>query len=277
MTEPLAIAVSGPAGRLGSAILRAAAASRDVRLTAGLARPGSSAIGMDLGAFAGVRDLGVKATDQLEEAVAEADVLIDVSTGSAAASHAHALAERGGPALIVGATGETDEEEATIAEAAKKIPIVEARNFSLGVALMVELSRIAAKSLGEEWDIEILEMHHRAKTDAPSGTALVLGNAVAEARNVPFDDNAVKGRAGGLAGPRQRGEIGVAALRGGGVVGDHDVIFAASDSMLTISHRAHDRSIFANGALAAAKWVKGKPPGLYGMRDVLGLGDGPQS
>ncbi|MCG8444042.1 MAG: 4-hydroxy-tetrahydrodipicolinate reductase [Caulobacterales bacterium] len=270
MTETVAIAVAGPAGRLGSAILKAAHERSDMRLVAGLARPGSGAAGMDLGRFTNLPDVGVSAVDDLEAAVGEADVLIDVSTAHAAAEHAHALAQRGGPALIVGATGFEPEEEEALAAASAHIPVVKAQNFSLGVTLLVELSRIAAARLGEEWDIEIMEMHHRAKADAPSGTALLIGRAVADGRGVDFEESTIPPRAG-MTGPRERGRIGFASLRGGGVVGDHEVMFAAPDGMITLAHRAHDRRIFATGALKAATWIKGRAPGLYSMRDVLGF------
>ncbi len=269
------IAVAGPAGRLGGAILKAAEDARDLTLVAGLARPGSAAAGMDLGLFVegGGRDLNLPAVDDLEEAVANADVLIDVSTAEAAADHARALAARGGPGLVIGATGFSDEDTAAIEAASERIAILRADNFSLGVALMAGLVKRAAAALGDEWDIEILEMHHRAKADAPSGTALMLGRAVAAGRGVDLDDKAVRGRAGAEStGPRGRGEIGFASLRGGGVVGEHEVRFAAADGMLTIAHQAYDRIMFARGALAAARWVAHqREPGLYAMEDVLGL------
>lgn len=266
---PLRIAVSGPAGRLGSAIVRAASA-RGIELVGGVVRPDSAAVGMDLATFSGERDADVHATDDLETAVKDADVLIDVSTAAAAADHATKLAARGGPALIVGATGFDEEEDAAIAEAAKTIPILKARNFSLGVTLLSALVERAAGALGDDWDVEIVEMHHRAKRDAPSGTALQLGEAAARARGVEFSEKAVRAREG-MTGPRVAGSIGFATLRGGSVVGDHEVRFAGGEEMLTLSHRAMDRALFAKGALAAARWIKGREPGLYDMRDVLGL------
>lgn len=268
LAKTVRVAVAGPAGRLGSAILKAANAARDIELVGGLVRPGSGAAGMNLGAFAGTRDLEVFATDNLLAAIGEADVLIDVSTAAAAAEHASALAARGGPALIVGATGFDAEEDAAVLEAARAIPIVRAQNFSIGVTLLAELVREAAAKLGAEWDIEILEMHHRSKADAPSGTALLLGRAAAEGRGVDLAEASEPPRIG-MTGPRTLGSIGFAALRGGGVVGDHEVRFAAAEEIVTLAHRALDRAIFAKGALAAARWIKGKPPGLYGMRDVL--------
>ena len=270
MTDaPLRLAVAGPAGRLGSAILRAASA-RDIRLVAGLVRPGSGAVGMDLATFTGRSDLDLHATDDLEAAVKEADVLIDVSTAAAAAEHAEKLAQRGGPALIVGATGFDEDEDAAIKAAAKRIAIVRAQNFSLGVTLLSAFVERAATALGEDWDIEIVEMHHRAKRDAPSGTALLLGESAARGRGVAFSEKAVRARQG-MTGPREAGSIGFATLRGGGVVGDHEVRFVTGEEMLTLSHRAMDRALFAKGALVAARWVRDRKPGLYDMRDVLGL------
>lgn len=277
-TKLIRIAVAGPAGRLGGAILSAAADARDLSLVGGLARPGSAAAGMDLGAFANTRaasrDLGVMATDKLEDAVADADVLIDVSTADAAAEHARSLAARGGPALVVGATGFDDEDYAALQAAAEYIPVVYAANFSVGVTVVNGLVRKAAAALGEEWDVEILEMHHRSKADAPSGTALMLGEAAAQARGVTLDEHGVKGRGVGAptGEPRRQGDIGFASLRGGGVVGHHEVLFAGADSTIKISHQAYDRSIFAKGALTAARWAaRDRAPGLYSMEDVVGL------
>lgn len=270
LTDSLSIAVAGPAGRLGSAILRAAQAARDLHLAACLVRPGSTAVGMDLGAFVGGEDLGVAATDDLASVAKDADVLIDVSTAEAATVHAVELAKRGGPALIIGATGFHDDEDEIVAEAAKSIAIVKAENFSLGVTMLAALVEEAAARLGPEWDAEILDMHHRSKADSPSGTALLLGRAVAKGRNVDLTGASVRSR-DGMTGPRERGTIGFATLRGGGVVGDHEVRFATLDEMVTLGHRAFDRSIFARGALAAARWVHGRKPGLYSMRDVLGV------
>ncbi|MGD2133688.1 MAG: 4-hydroxy-tetrahydrodipicolinate reductase [Maricaulaceae bacterium] len=267
---PLRLAVAGPAGRLGGAIVKAASA-RGFELVGGLVRPGSGAVGMDLATFSsGERDVHVAATDDLETAVGNADVLIDVSTATAAAEHAEKLAARGGPAMIIGATGFEPEEDEAIENAAKSIPIVKARNFSIGVSLLAALVEQTAKALDQDWDIEIVEMHHRAKRDAPSGTALMLGEAAAAGRGVELDERAVKAREG-MTGARSTGAIGFATLRGGGVVGDHEVRFAASEEMLTLSHRALDRTIFARGALTAARWIKGRAPGLYDMRDVVGL------
>jgi 4-hydroxy-tetrahydrodipicolinate reductase len=273
MTKKLTrIAVAGPAGRLGSAILRAATTTQDIELIAGLTRPGSGAIGLDLGAFAGIPDLNVPATDDLAAATKNADVLIDVSTAAAAAEHARRLSETTKTALIIGATGMEAHEMEIVERAAQHIPIVVARNFSLGVTLLGEFVRVAAEKLDEDWDIEIVEAHHRAKADAPSGTALALGEAAAKGRKVDFESHSIRAR-DGMTGPRKRGHIGFASIRAGGIVGDHDVHFATPEAVLTFSHRALDRNIFAKGALAAARWIVGREPGVYGMRDVMGLKD----
>jgi len=205
------------------------------------------------------------------EALATSDAIVDFSTPEASLALARAAAARGGPALVIGSTGFTAEQDGAIALAARSVAIVKSGNFSLGVNLMAALVEQAARALpASEWDIEIVEAHHRRKTDAPSGTALLLGQGAARGRDTQLDEVAVRGR-DGLTGARPTGAIGFAALRGGGIVGEHSVILAAEDEILTFSHSARDRSLFARGAIAAALWVKGKPPGLYDMRAVLGF------
>jgi len=199
------------------------------------------------------------------------DVVIDFSTADASVELAQACAAKGGPALVIGSTGLTPEQDAEILTAAEKIAIVRSGNFSLGVNILIGLVEHAAQRLdAREWDIEILETHHRKKVDAPSGTALMLGEAaasgrnvdLAEVRSVPYD---------GVGEPRAEGHIGFASLRAGGVIGEHTVLFASDDETLTLSHSAIDRSLFAKGAVAAAAWVRSRPPGLYDMQDVLGF------
>jgi 4-hydroxy-tetrahydrodipicolinate reductase len=209
--------------------------------------------------------------DSSAEALAPSDVIVDFSTPEASCALARAAVAHGGPALVIGSTGFTPEQDTAIAQAARSIAIVKSGNFSLGVNLMAALVEQAARALpASEWDIEIVEAHHRRKTDAPSGTALLLGQAAARGRGAALDEVAVRGR-DGLTGARPAGAIGFASLRGGGIVGEHSIILAAEDEILTFSHSARDRGLFARGALAAALWVKGKPPGLYDMRDVLGF------
>jgi 4-hydroxy-tetrahydrodipicolinate reductase len=216
----------------------------------------------------GVTDQGLVSRD---EALERADVVIDFTVPDAAVELARAAAARGGPALVLGCTGWNDDQIAAIAEAAKKIPIVRAGNLSLGLNMLLGLVRQAAATLGPDaYDIEVFEAHHRRKVDAPSGAALMLGAAAAQGRGVELAKVARRAR-DGITGVRPVGEIGFSVMRGGGIVGDHSVTFAAEDEILTLSHSARDRGLFARGAVAAARWVAGKPPGEYDMQDVLGF------
>ncbi|MFJ6025612.1 4-hydroxy-tetrahydrodipicolinate reductase [Brevundimonas sp. NPDC092305] len=199
------------------------------------------------------------------------DVVIDFSTPEASVELAQACADRGGPALVIGSTGLTPEQDAAILKAAEKIAIVRSGNFSLGVNILIGLVEHAAQRLdGRDWDIEITEAHHRRKVDAPSGTALMLGEAAANGRaedldalrSPPYD---------GVGGAREPGKIGFSSIRAGGIIGEHTVLFASEDEVLTLSHSAIDRSLFAKGAVAAAAWVRSRKPGLYDMQDVLGF------
>ena len=206
-----------------------------------------------------------------DEALAAADVVIDFTVAAASAALATACAARGGPAMVIGSTGFEDAQVAAINAAAKTIPIVRAGNFSLGVNMLLGLVEQASRALGPDaYDVEIFEAHHHRKIDAPSGTALMLGEAAARGRGVDLPKVAKHAR-DGITGPRTPGEIGFSVLRGGGIVGEHSVTFAADDEVLTLAHSAQDRSLFARGALAAARWLVGKPPGEYSMRDVLGF------
>lgn len=259
-TQNLRLGVAGALGRMGQAVLAVTAEEADLSVSAALDRP--DCVGQSAG---GVTLIGV------DEALAACDVIVDFSTAGAAAALAAKAAERNGPALVIGATGATATEEAAIAEAAKSVAIVRSGNFSLGVNLLAALVEEAARRLPADWDIEILEAHHRRKADAPSGTALMLGEAAARGRKADLAKVAARGR-DGLTGPRPQGAIGFASLRAGGLVGEHSVILASEDEILTLSHSARDRRLFARGALAAARWVQGRPAGLYDMRDVLGFG-----
>lgn len=263
------LVIAGCGGRMGRALIQAAVESPRSELVAGFERPGAASVGADLGLLAAGDPVGVSATDDAAAAIAKADVLIDFSTAAAALEHMRLVAEKG-RAAVIGATGFSAEAEAEIERLSRTTPIVKASNFSLGVALLAAYVEDAARRLSDEFDIEIFEAHHRAKVDAPSGTALTLGVAAAKGRDVPLNDRAVRVR-DGLTGPRRAGDIGFAVSRGGGIIGDHDVSFISGAEVLTLSHRALDRSLFAKGALAAALWVHGKPAGLYGMREVLGL------
>jgi 4-hydroxy-tetrahydrodipicolinate reductase len=205
------------------------------------------------------------------DALAAADVVIDFTIGAASAELAKLAAARGGPALVIGSTGFSEADLAAIAEASQKIAILRAGNFSLGVNMLMGLVEQAARALpSRDYDIEVFEAHHKRKVDAPSGTALMLGEAAARGRGVQLSQVARHAREG-LTGPRPDQEIGFSVMRGGGIVGEHSVAFVAEDEILTISHSARDRSLFARGALQAALWLAGKPPGAYDMQDVLGF------
>ncbi|RUX20992.1 4-hydroxy-tetrahydrodipicolinate reductase [Mesorhizobium sp. M2A.F.Ca.ET.042.01.1.1] len=256
MPQPLKIAIAGALGRMGRQMAETIAADQRLELVARFHRPGSVGEGLV----------------ERDEALALADVVIDFTTPAASAELAKACAARGGPALVIGSTGFTPPELAAIAEAAKTIAIVRSGSYSLGLNTLTGLVEQAARALRhDDCDIEILEAHHRFKVDAPSGTALMLGEAAARGRGIELDDVARRAR-DGLLGPRGAGEIGFAVLRGGGIVGEHSVSFLAEGEMLTLSHAAGDRSMFARGAIAAALWVARRPPGEYDMRDVLGFG-----
>ncbi len=250
MSAAIRIGVAGAPGRMGAAVAGVIAEREGVAPAARFGRPGAS-----------------------EKDLAGCDVIVDFSTGAASAALATRAAANGGPALVIGSTGFTASEEAAIRAACAKIAIVKSGNFSIGVTILAGLVEQAARGLGRrDWDIEIVEAHHRLKRDAPSGTALMLARAAAEGRGEALDDIAVRGREG-TAGPRREGEIGFSVLRAGGIVGEHAVVFAAEDEILTLSHSARDRRLFARGAVEAAVWVAGRSPGLYDMMDVLGLRD----
>lgn len=258
------LAIAGAAGRMGQALIRAVAGATDVRVVAATERPGADAIGKDAGALAGVGALGVPIAP---EADAPGGVWIDFTSPAATIA---ALARTKARCAIVGTTGLEPAHEQAIADAAKRLAIVRSGNFSLGVNLMAALAEQAAARLGLDWDIEILEAHHRRKGDAPSGTALLLGEAAAKGRGQPLE--ALRTRPNeGVTGPRREGSIGFASQRGGGLFGEHEVMFASEREIVRLSHVALDRALFADGALMAVRWVAEKPPGLYSMRDVLAL------
>ncbi len=261
------ICILGAAGRMGHCLLRTAATFDNLRVTAAIERAGHPALGQDAGRQAGLEPLGVPLTDF--ETASASDVMIDFTFHAAVpANVARAVATRQG--YVLGTTGLTPEERQTVQDAARKIPVVWSPNMSLGINLLLDLVRRAAATLDAGYDIEIVEMHHRLKKDAPSGTALGLAEAAAKGRAVALDQVAVHGRSG-LVGERPRGEIGIHAVRGGDVVGDHTVIFAADGERVELTHKASSRDSFAKGALMAANWLWGRAPGLYTMRDVLGL------
>lgn len=263
------VAIVGCAGRMGQMLLKLLINAPGVVVVGGTERRGSPAMGQDLGALAGVEPLGISVTEDASALFETADVVVDFTNPSATVLHA-GMAAKFGCAHVVGTTGLDADQLAAIGRAAQRTPIVLAANMSLGVNLLQQVVEEVARILDPEWDIEILEMHHRHKVDAPSGTALALGEAAARGRNVSLRRVARRSRDGQV-GPRQRGEIGFVALRGGDVVGDHTVIFAADGERVEITHKASSREIFARGAVKAVLWAAGKKAGLYNMRDVLGF------
>jgi 4-hydroxy-tetrahydrodipicolinate reductase len=263
------LAVVGAEGRMGRMLIRAVAEAEGCTLSGAVEREGSPTLGQDAGALAGLPPLGVTVTDDPLTVFAATDGVLDF-TAPAATTFFAELAAQARIVHVVGTTGLAEADIAKLAVAAHHARIVRSGNMSLGVNLLAGLVRKVAAALGEEFDIEIVEMHHRMKVDAPSGTALLLGEAAAEGRGVSLADTRVSTR-DGHTGARRPGDIGFATLRGGTVVGDHSVTFAGPGERITISHHAEDRAIFARGAVRAALWAHAKPPGLYGMADVLGL------
>lgn len=263
------IGIVGCGGRMGQMLVREVLQTKGAQLAGGTERAGSDAIGHDIGELVGFGKLGIPVSASAAEMFRHVDAVIDFTAPQASLEHAKIAAELG-KVLVIGTTGISDAQAKIIAEAALKARIVMAPNFSLGVNLAMAIVEKAAAALDDSYDIEIVEMHHRHKIDAPSGTALGLGRAAAKGRGVAMNDVACKSRDGDV-GARPRGEIGFATLRGGDVVGDHTVVFAAEGERFEITHKASSRQIFAKGAVRAALWCKGKHHGLYTMKDVLGL------
>lgn len=263
------VGIVGVAGRMGQALVRAVHACPGLDLVVAVERAGSPHIGADAAALAGLPAADVRVGGD-PCALAGCEAVLDFTTPEASAALAGRLAELG-VAHVIGTTGFEAGHEAAIAAAARRIPIVKSGNMSLGVNLVASLVRRAARALPQA-DVEVLEMHHRRKVDAPSGTALLLGEAAAEGRGLPLREHAVFAREGHT-GPRQAGTIGFATLRGGTVVGEHAVILALDGERVTLGHVAEDRTVFANGAVEAALWAAGRAPGLYTMADVLGIAD----
>lgn len=261
------ILVAGAGGRMGRTIVAEVLKTPGASLAGGFERPGGPEVGSDLGVLAGLDAIGLKVEDDVGAGLGRAGALIDFTIPAATVENAVAAAGAG-VAHIIGTTGFSDTEDAAIAAAARTIPIVKAGNMSVGVNVLTALVEAGAKALGDDYDIEIFEAHHRFKVDAPSGTALMLGRAAAEGRGV---DLAATTAGGDRAGARKAGDIGFSVSRGGGVVGEHRVSFTGMEEVITLSHSAIDRGLFAKGAVTAARWAIGKPPGLYSMRDVLGL------
>jgi 4-hydroxy-tetrahydrodipicolinate reductase len=269
MTD-MRLVVTGAAGRMGKMLVKTIVETKGVVLVGALEREGAAALGADAGALAGCDKLGVPIGADPLAAVLHADGIVDFSSPAASVEFA-ALAAQARIVHVIGTTGLSEEDLTRIGAAARHAAIVRSGNMSLGVSLLATLTRKVAEALGEDFDIEIVEMHHRMKVDAPSGTALLLGEAAAEGRGVPLKDHASRAR-DGLTGARRAGDIGFAALRGGTVIGDHSVIFAGQGERVELKHVAEDRAVFARGALRAALWARERKPGLYSMADVLGLG-----
>jgi 4-hydroxy-tetrahydrodipicolinate reductase len=268
--KDLNLVVVGAGGRMGLTLVRTIAAMDGVRLSAAVERKGSAMLGRDAGEAASLGSAGVAITDDLDAALKGADGIVDFTTPDATAAFARKAAEHG-LVHIIGTTGCGEDQEAAIAEASRRARIVKSGNMSLGVNLLSVLIEDAARALeAADWDIEVLEMHHRHKVDAPSGTALLLAEAAARGRAIALEEKSVKVR-DGHTGKREEGTIGFATLRGGSVVGEHSVLFAGEGETIELSHRAGDRAIFARGAVKAALWASRQQPGLYSMLDVLGL------
>jgi len=263
------LVVVGAAGRMGRALVKTIAETPGCRLVGAVEREGSPALGRDAGLLAESGEAGVSVTSDPLPVFAQADGVLDFTAPRATAEFA-ALAAQARIVHVVGTTGLSEADFAKLAAAARHARIVQSGNMSLGVNLLAVLVRQAAAALGEDFDIESLEMHHRMKVDAPSGTALLLGEAAAEGRDISLKERSVRSR-DGHTGARTPGDIGFATLRGGSVVGEHSVIFAGQGERLELWHRAEDRSIFARGAIKAALWLKDQAPGRYDMTDVLGL------
>ena len=271
MSDLPGIAITGASGRMGQMLIETVRASNKAKLVAVTERPGHDWVGQDLGVAMGGNEIGVPVTDDPLEAFVRAQAVIDFTSPAATLAHAE-LTAQARAVHVIGTTGFEEEQLAYFEHAGRHAVIIRAGNMSLGVNLLTGLTKRVAAALGEEFDIEIIEAHHRYKVDAPSGTALMLGEAAAEGRGVKLADVRDSGR-DGITGARKPGDIGFTAIRGGDVVGEHDVVFANDGERIVIRHLATDRKIFARGALTAALWGQDKKPGQYTMMDVLGLSD----
>lgn len=263
--------VAGAGGRMGRTLMRAIAETQGAVVTGALEAPGSELLGKDAGVLAGLPATGVALSADLWSLSKDADGILDFTVPGATIANVAIAAQRG-LVHVIGTTGLSASDDAVIRSVCSRAIVVKSGNMSLGVNLLAALVKLVARSLDTGFDIEIVEMHHRAKIDAPSGTAYMLGEAAAAGREIALDQHSARGR-DGVTGERPVGEIGFASLRGGTVAGDHSVIFAGPHERIELTHRAEDRMIFAHGALKAAMWAHGKKPGFYTMADVLGLGE----
>lgn len=264
MSDTVRVLIIGATGRMGQALVRVSKERPNVRISGAVTHAGSAHLGRDVGELAGIGRLGVTVTADVAAALGECDCAIDFSQSPATASNLAACIVAGKP-LLVGTTGLAEELKPEIERAARHIALLVSANTSLGVTLLVELVRQAAQTLPLNFDVEIIEAHHRLKKDAPSGTARALGHAVAQARGQELDAVSVQERAG----LRREGDIGFAVVRAGDIVGDHTVVFAGTGEQVVLSHRATDRNVFARGALDAAAWLVDRAPGHYFMRDII--------
>ena len=269
MSDQPGLVVTGASGRMGQTLIRLSQGSDKLRLVACVERAGHPWIGRDVGEAMGGAPIGARVTDDALEAFSKAQAVIDFTAPAATVEFA-ALAAQARAVHVIGTTGLEREHLARIEAASRHAVIIRAGNMSLGVNLLVRLTEKVARALDADWDVEIVEAHHRMKVDAPSGTALMLGQAAADGRGVSLDDAKVSGR-DGITGARHKGSIGFSAIRGGDIVGEHDVLFAGEGERIILRHVATDRSIFARGALRAALWGQGQKPGQYDMMDVLGI------
>lgn len=263
--------VAGAGGRMGRTLTRVISETPGAVLVGALEAPGSQLLGKDAGVLAGLPAIGIELSADLWSMSANADGILDFTVPAATIANVAIAAERG-LVHVIGTTGLSQSDDAVIRSVTDRAIVVKSGNMSLGVNLLAALVKRVAQSLDQSFDIEILELHHRSKIDAPSGTALMLGEAAAAGRKIALDQHSARGR-DGLTGARRAGDIGFASLRGGTAAGDHSVIFAGPSERITLSHHAEDRALFAQGALKAALWAHGKKPGMYSMTDVLGLSD----
>jgi 4-hydroxy-tetrahydrodipicolinate reductase len=265
----LGLIVCGVGGRMGGAVVRAVAQTAGVQLTAAIDKPGSARVGKDAGDVASAGQLGIKVSDNIKPYLRDRAVIIDFTHPEASLGYLRAAAKNAMP-IVIATTGFNSEQLAEIKRLARRAPTLLSANTSLGVNVLISLLGKAAQILGEDYDVEIVEAHHRFKRDAPSGTALALGRSVANALNRDLDQVGISGRKG-IAGERSKKEIALLSVRAGDIVGEHTVIFGGVGERLEFIHRAHSRDTFARGAIRAAQWLAKQKPGLYGMQDVLGL------
>ena len=269
MSDLPGIVITGGSGRMGQILIKMVLESDKAKLAGVIEREGHDWVGQDVGNAMGGAAVGVTVADDPVDAFANAQAIIDFTSPAATVAFA-GLAAQARAVHVIGTTGMTEDDVAAIDRAARHTPIVRAGNMSLGVNLLTKLTEMVAKALDEDFDIEVIEAHHHHKVDAPSGTALMLGEAAAAGRGVVLKDVSDSGR-DGITGARKRGDIGFSAIRGGDIVGEHDVMFAAAGERIVLRHLAADRRIFSRGALKAALWAQDKDPGAYDMMDVLGL------